>query len=207
MLEQLLDFVAPVRCAACEAHGEVICAECAIEFAASSPMTRPARDGAPPIIALGAYAGRLARAIRTIKFGGRRGAARRLGVQLAQKLRMPADVVVAVPLHATRMRERGFNQAALVADAVAQTLALPFLPDALVRVVNTRAQSTLALDQRRENVVRAFAPGPHASRLSDRRVLLVDDVITSGATIAACAAAIHNCRPRDIIGCALALRL
>jgi ComF family protein len=207
MLDQLLDFVAPVRCAACEAHGAAICTECATEFAASAPLTRGACDGAPPIIALGAYAGRLARAVRTIKFGGRRAAAHWLGTQLAGKLHMAADVVVSVPLHAARMRERGYNQAALVAHALAQALSMPFLPDALRRTVNTRAQSTLALEQRRENVVRAFAPGPQAARLCDRRVLLVDDVITSGATLAACSVAIHECRPRDVIGCALALRL
>jgi ComF family protein len=207
MLDRLLDFVAPIRCAACEAHGSAICNDCASEIAAAAPLTRVARDGAPPIIALGAYAGRLARAVRTIKFGGRRAAARWLGEQLAIKLEIPADVVVAVPLHAARMRERGFNQAALVARALARSLSLPFLPDALRRIVNTRAQSTLALDQRRENVVRAFAPGPQAERMWDRRVLLVDDVITTGATLAACAVALHECSPRDVVGCALALRL
>jgi ComF family protein len=207
MLDTLLDFVAPFRCAACEAHGAAICASCATEFAATTPLTRPARDGAPPIIALGAYTGRLARAVRTIKFGGRRAAARWLGTQLADKLRMPADVVVPVPLHAARMRDRGFNQAALVAQALSQSLSLPFLPDAMRRTVNTRAQSTLALDQRRENMVQAFAPGPQAARICDRRVLLVDDVITTGATLAACAVALRECNSREIIGCALALRL
>jgi ComF family protein len=207
MLGQLLNIVAPMRCAACEAHGDVICAECAIEFVASDPVTRQARDGAPPIIALGVYTGRLARAIRTIKFGGRRGAAHWLGEQLANKLHMPADVVVAVPLHAARLRERGYNQAELIAQAIARTLSLPLLPNALRRVVNTHAQSTLALDQRRENVVRAFEAGPQAAQLWDRRVLLVDDVITTGATLAACAVAIRGCRPRDIVGSALALRL
>jgi ComF family protein len=207
MLAQLLNFVAPMRCAACETHGEAICPECADEFATSAPVTRQARDGAPPIIALGAYAGRLARAIRTIKFGGRRAAAHWLGATLAEKLQLQADVVVAVPLHAARMRERGFNQAAIVADAMARALSVPFLPDALRRTINTRAQSTLALDAWRENVVCAFAPGSQATRLWDRRVLLVDDVITSGATLAACTVAIRECRPRDIVGCALALRL
>jgi ComF family protein len=207
MLDQLLDFVAPMRCAACEAHGAAICSDCATEFADLALATRPARHGAPPIIALGPYAGRLARAIRTIKFGGRRGAAHWLGTRLGNRLQMPADVVVSVPLHSARMRERGYNQADLVAQAIAKTLSLPFLPNALRRVVNTRAQSTLALDQRRENVVRAFEAGPQATLLWDRRVLLVDDVITTGSTLAACMIAIRGWRPRDVIGCALALRL
>jgi len=207
MLGWLVDIVAPVRCAACEAHGAAICKSCATTFAESAPVTRVAREGAPPVIALGAYAGSLARAVRTIKFGGRRAAALQLGAQLAASVAMAADVVVAVPLHAARMRERGFNQAALVAHALAEGLSLPLIPDALRRAVNTRAQSTLALDQRRENVRRAFTSGPHAAHLWDRRVLLVDDVVTTGATLAACVDAIRESRPRTVIGCALALRI
>lgn len=207
MLNRLLDFVAPIRCAACEEHGEAICKACASAFASADLVTRSARDGAPPVIALGPYAGRLARAIRTIKFGGRRGAALRLGTQLAARLTEPADVVVAVPLHAARMRERGFNQAALLAGAVAATLSLPLLPDALRRAVDTRAQSRLALGHRRANVLRAFAPGPQAARLWDQRILLVDDVVTTGATLAACVEAIRGFNPRNVVGCALALRI
>jgi ComF family protein len=203
----LVDFVAPVRCAACEAHGAAICNSCAKTFAELEPVTRAARDGAPPVVALGPYAGPLARAVRTIKFGGRRGAAIRLGAQLAGKLAAAADVVVAVPLHPSRIRERGFNQAELVAQALASALSLPLLPHALQRAVNTRAQSTLALDRRRHNMVRAFAPGPQAVLLCDRRVLLVDDVVTTGATLAACVDAFREFGPRDVVGCALALRI
>ena len=148
MLDWLADFVAPVRCAACEAHGDVVCGDCARVFAASIPVTRAARDGAPPVVALGPYAGRLARAIRTIKFCGRSGAALRLGALLSERLALPIDVVVAVPLHASRLRERGFNQAAVLANAIAESLSLPHLPDALRRSVSTRAQSKLSVGHR-----------------------------------------------------------
>lgn len=207
MLDWLADFVAPIRCAACEAHGDFVCDACSRAFAMSVPVTRAARDGVPPVIALGAYAGRLARAVRTIKFGGRSGAALRLGAQLAARLALQIDVVVSVPLHAARLRERGFNQAALLANAIAETLAVPHVSDALRRSINTRPQSTLALGDRQENVRTAFAPGPHATQVSGRRVLLVDDVVTTGATLASCAEALRACEPRDIVGCALALRL
>jgi len=104
MLDWLADFVAPVRCAACETHGDIVCGDCIRVFETSIPVTRPARAGAPPVIALGPYAGRLARAIRTIKFCGRSGAALRLGGLLAARLALPIDVIVAVPLHASRLR-------------------------------------------------------------------------------------------------------
>jgi ComF family protein len=207
MLEQLLAFVAPMRCAGCEAHGEIICDDCATEFAASSPITRQARDGAPPIVALGAYSGKLARAVRTIKFGSRRTAAHKLGLQLAAVLEMPIDVVVAVPLHEARLRQRGFNQAALIASSVATAIKRPLIADALRRTIDTHAQSRLALGKRRENVRRAFAAGPQAEQLWDRRVLLVDDVVTTGATIAACVDALGECPPRSVVGCAIALRI
>jgi len=84
---------------------------------------------------------------------------------------------------------------------------LPHVPDALRRSISTRAQSKLAVGHRRENVRAAFAPGPHAAQVSGRRVLLVDDVVTTGATLASCAGAIRACGARDIVGCALALRL
>ena len=207
MLDWLADFVAPIRCAACEAHGDVICVDCTRAFAALKPVTRPARGGAPPVIALGPYAGRLARAVRTIKFCSRSGAALRLGTLLAERLALQTDVIVSVPLHASRLRERGFNQAALLANAIAESLSLAHLPDALRRPVSTRAQSKLSVGHRRENVRSAFAPGPHAALLSGRRVLLVDDVVTTGATLASCAHAIRLSGARDIVGCALALRL
>ena len=115
--------------------------------------------------------------------------------------------IVAVPLHRSRHRDRGFNQADLLAASLAAGRATPYARRALTRVIDTTSQSTLSLDDRIANVLCAFAPCVDAPMLEDRRVLIVDDVVTTGATLGACAEAISRCRPRSIVGAAVALTL
>jgi ComF family protein len=99
----------------------------------------------------------------------------------------PADVVVPVPLHWTRRFRRGFNQAELLARGVASARGLPCVPDLLRRVRRGRRQRGLSRHARRAAFAGVFAASPPARGL---RVLIVDDVVTTGATIAACAAAL-----------------
>jgi len=99
----------------------------------------------------------------------------------------PVDVVVPVPLHWTRRLRRGFNQAELLARGVASARGLPCAPDLLRRVRRGRRQRGLSRQARRAAFAGVFAAPPQAR---GARVLLVDDVITTGATIAACAAAL-----------------
>ncbi len=96
------------------------------------------------------------------------------------------QVVVPVPLHAQRETERGFNQAAILAAAVARTLRRPFCREAVIRTRQTEAQSRLARDKRLQNVQGAFCV-VDPSTLSGRRVLLVDDILTTGYTASECA--------------------
>lgn len=106
---------------------------------------------------------------------------------------LACDVVVPVPLHKSRIRKRRFNQAALIARRVAQGLGLPCLPQVLSRIRETPSQVGLSANQRLLNVRGAFAVlEPQRSVLAGKRVLLVDDLMTTGATLAACARALRK---------------
>ena len=101
------------------------------------------------------------------------------------------DVVCAVPLHPSRKRSRGFNQSALLGKSLARILGKPFCGSALRRVVPTPTQTNLTATQRDANMRHAFEPGFFSS-LKGKGVLLVDDVMTTGATTNACAGALKR---------------
>ena len=96
------------------------------------------------------------------------------------------DVIIPVPLHRTRLRERGFNQAVLMGAVLSREWRLPLLRHTLRRVRPTVAQVTLSARERRANVRGAFAVSGPAG-IAGRRVLLMDDVVTTGSTVAECA--------------------
>lgn len=137
---------------------------------------------------------RAAAVVHALKYDDRPGLAVPLGAELAGALpeawRRP-DLVLEVPLHPARQRERGYNQSAELADALAEALASPRLPGALRRVRATPPQARLGPAARRANLAGAFAI-ERPARLRGRRVLLVDDVVTTGATLDAALAALHD---------------
>jgi ComF family protein len=135
--------------------------------------------------AIGAYDGALRSIVHALKYDGRRSLADPLAVRMrdcGHWVLDDADVLVPVPLHPSRRRERGFNQAA----DLARRIGMPVEP-LLRRVRPTVAQTTLAAGQRHGNVRGAFAATRRAADFSGRIVVLVDDVSTTGATLEACA--------------------
>ncbi len=149
----------------------------------------PGHEG--PRLWLGAYAGPLGRLVRALKYRGATRPSVWLGRALATEVAAAGwrpQVVCPVPLHAARRRARGYDQAALLAAAVASALALP-RARLLRRRRATAPQARLSRSARAANVAGAFAPSPGAV-IAGRRVLLVDDVLTTGATSEACRSAL-----------------
>jgi len=144
--------------------------------------------------AYGYYSAELRLLVHRFKFSGRRDL-----VALFSPLMLAAfadwysradfDLVVAVPLHPGRRRERGFNQAALLARTLARDLGLPISETALGRTRSTQAQSGLSDAQRRLNVRGAFAVR-NRTAVQEKHLLLVDDVMTTGATVASASRAL-----------------
>ncbi len=116
---------------------------------------------------------------------------------------MDADVVVPVPLHRQRERERGYNQAALLSRPLAKHLRLPHKAVLLMRTRARPDKRILSLEERWESVRGAFATRP-GSQVDNLRVLLVDDVLTTGATLDACARALRDAGAKSVLGLTVA---
>jgi ComF family protein len=178
-----------VLCAACRAGiprlRTPLCARCLV---AGREPTGCLRHAGRRVFTPWLFDDRAAQVVHALKYGGRPALAAPLGRTLAAAVPAAwrrADLVLEVPLHPARERERGYNQAAALADALADALGAPRLPGALARVRATRPQARLGESARRANVAGAFAVRG-AARLAGRRVLVVDDVMTTGATMVGC---------------------
>jgi len=190
-LEVAAAALAPPRCTACDAPVGLLkafCVSCASTVVPAAPNPTDGR-------AAFAYGGAMARAIVRLKYEHRPDLARPLGDLLWRALepmrRAWADaVVVPVPLHPSRLAARGFNQSVLLARRVAWGLQAPLWALALRRLHDTPRQATLDRQARVANVASTFA-ARRAERLRGRRVLLVDDVRTTGATLEACEQALR----------------
>jgi ComF family protein len=180
-----------------------VCPACGLPFEGFDPgdahLCSDCISNPPPFSgarSFGYYEGELSRTVQEFKFHGRRNLAALLGPLLAGVLvstwgRDQIDLLCPVPLHPKRKRERGFNQSELLANSASQLLAIPLARDLLRRTRHTPPQVGLTDPERMHNVRGAFRC-PRPELVAGRRVLLVDDVMTTGATLGSAARELLN---------------
>ena len=181
------------------------------------PPSTPLAETSPPTPLDAVHAGwpfdeAMQALIHAFKYRRRPSLSRIIGAMLAQRLysdlarEIQEAILVPVPLHRRRGRERGFNQSQLLAQTLAEAWKMKILPRALERTRFTQQQATLTAAERQKNVEGAFAPADKFS-LQNQTIFLVDDVFTTGATMNACAAALKAAGAAHVIGVVLARAL
>jgi len=218
----LVDLLFPPRCVGCARVGGWLCGACQEELPFIEPPFCP-RCGLPNkegqlciscweaplqidgLRAVGQYEGVLREAIHRFKYRRLKALAGPLGQMMGRYLLahpLPGEVIVPVPLHPSREQERGYNQSRLLAEELGKVAKLSVRAGKLVRIRPTPPQVGLSLTERRENVRDAFRCVGLARE--ERKVLLVDDVCASGATMEACAQALYAAGAESVWGIALA---
>jgi ComF family protein len=225
----LLDFVYPPSCLACGAELEqasaLLCDRCWEEITrarpvrcgrCSCPLPAPASEcancaswepGLERVLVLAPFERAVQEAIHALKFRQQPALGAALGRRIGQAVELQADLrriglLVPVPLHPSRQRERGYNQSLHIARGLAGPLGVPVCPGILRRRLATRPQASLSAAERHANLRGAFAVAgplpPHAC------IGVVDDVVTTSATLAACSAALRAAGADRVWGVAVA---
>lgn len=218
-----IDLIFPPLCAGCGKRGarwcsdcqhsvgglpEPVCEICGISVHESMALCIDCQRARPCFSVLRScspFDGRIRTALHRLKYRRDVGLGEALTPQFSQfaaGLGWFAELLVPVPLGQKRLRERGYNQVELIARPLAVTMGVSYAPDALDRVRDTRSQVGLSRRERQDNVRAAFRS--KAARVRGRRILLVDDVATTGSTLSSCAEALYASGARDVLALTVA---
>src|SRR3989344_966364 len=222
----ILDLLFPITCQGCGAEGEYLCLACQGELMARLPRCLVCGKNSPMgqvhsqcqnrdthlhglLVAASYHKEAVRKLIWNLKYNAVAGIADKLAELLADHLAeldvldyFAAAALVPVPLHKRRLRHRSYNQAALIAEALARRLNLEYLP-VLRKVKKTKSQIDLPREERLLNVKDSFDCEPHPS-LRGRKIILIDDVATTGATLNECARELKKQNASEIWGLVVA---
>jgi ComF family protein len=190
LVQDALNLVLEAACPLCQrSTANTLCQACQCQLQrCQRPLTQPVQAGNSLIFAWGDYSNKLKQAIAALKYENQPQIAQPLGQWLGQawltsaaKSFPTSPTIVPIPMHAEKKRQRGYDQAELIARSFCQFTHLPIQPRGLQRIQATTAQFNLAPDERERNLKNAFAV---SKNLHHRKapVLLLDDIYTTGAT-------------------------
>ncbi|MCB9007129.1 MAG: ComF family protein [Ardenticatenaceae bacterium] len=222
LADSLLNFVFPPVCGACKKAGALLCEDCASQLQwVTAPLCQ--RCGRPvltpteccavcqerplplkQIRAAVIFAQPISKLIHNLKYNGAFALGKPLGKLMADAWatwQMPINLVLPIPLHAERQRKRGYNQSSLLTRAFCQHVKLPYAEEALQRNRFTTPQVGLSAVDRLKNVQDAFQAD---ECVKGKQILLIDDVCTTGATMAAAANALYTAGAKTVFGYCLA---
>lgn len=210
------DFFLPTTCAGCNIpllHGANICEECAgqLRYAADfrcstcgarCPDGETHHSGSLSILAATPFdATGVATLVHRLKFSRATLAAKPMGIVLAHALqRHPQNIagctLVPIPLSPKRLRERGYNQAQLLAEEICRLTNLPIADNALARIKHTDPQTEIKPEERENNVANIFEASP---AVAGKKIILIDDVVTTGATLLSAARTLRLSHARPVV--------
>lgn len=188
-----LDLVFPPMCHGCGRVDYEWCPQCTLELEAVPiiPRVIPS-DALTGLCATGKHERLLQQALQALKYNNQRGLGKPLGERLVTtlpQLNWTFDTIIPVPLFADRLQKRGYNQSYILSQQIEYAMQVPSEPDWLQRYRDTNQQVGLNAQERKENVKDAFIA---TSDVAGKSILLIDDVVTTGSTIEACATALFE---------------
>jgi ComF family protein len=227
LIQQTFDILFPPTCILCAHTGSILCPACHQQLqiqpndarcphchALLTPDNRCSACSIHPLKLHGlrtyaSYEGALRLCIHALKYDGQTRLARPLGALLARTYRrynMQADCLIPLPLHSARQKQRGYNHATLLAEACAEQLGIPVNNNLIIRPRATLPQVGLTAQQRYQNMTEAFSLSPTITTpaILKRRLIIIDDVCTTGATLEACAETLLSAGARSVWGLVLA---
>jgi competence protein ComFC len=221
-LWKVVDWFYPPCCCSCGKIGKLVCDDCfsSIQIPGIKTCSKCGEPIAkrglcsrchshPPhfhsLRSLGYYSGVLRDVIHSLKYQRNLGLGEFFSVPLLQVIqheKWPIDLVTAVPLNKKRQKERGYNQAEILAKPVARRMGIAYISNLLHRVKDTNSQVGLSLQERQNNVANAFVA--ESALVVSKNILIVDDVATTGSTMDACAKALMDVGTNQVFALTLA---
>ncbi len=210
LIDRLLELLYPTRCAFCHKLArtpeEKVCRDCLRKLPYIPAGQKKKLAGITDCVSPFYYRGDLRASLHRYKFGGVTGYAEVYAVFLAKCIdenEITCDSITWAPLSSRRMRQRGYDQAKLIAEALAVRLGVP-CERLLVKVRHTPPQSrTKSADERKKNVAGVYRADPSA-RIKGKRILLIDDIVTTGSTLSSCAAVLKQAGAAEIAAATVA---